>query len=68
MYKVSRVSMTEGRFASIISVENIQRSVALFPVFGPIAPRDWTSDNVLESCSTFYVDPFSDEHAYRTIF
>lgn len=68
MYKVSCVLTDEGRFASIIPVENIKWSVMLFPLFGPIVPREWTSDNVLESCNTFFVNSFSDEHAYRTIF
>ncbi|KAJ7859607.1 hypothetical protein B0H14DRAFT_2218912, partial [Mycena olivaceomarginata] len=43
MYKVSRPA---ERIASIIPVENIRRSVHLFPQFGLSAPRDWTSQNV----------------------
>ncbi|KAJ7301054.1 hypothetical protein DFH08DRAFT_724710, partial [Mycena albidolilacea] len=53
--------------ATIIPVANIHRSVQLFPEFGPIAPRDWTSQNVLERCRKFYVSPWSDRHSYVTI-
>ncbi|KAJ7783991.1 hypothetical protein DFH07DRAFT_727778 [Mycena maculata] len=64
MYKISRPI---ERTASIIPVANIRRSVHLFPQFGPVAPRDWTSQNVLEGCTKFYVSPWSDRHAYITI-
>ncbi|KAJ7733721.1 hypothetical protein B0H14DRAFT_3117949 [Mycena olivaceomarginata] len=64
MYKVSRPA---ERIASIIPVENIRRSVHLFPQFELSAPRDWTSQNVLEKCNKFYVSPWSDRHAYVTV-
>ncbi|KAJ7845646.1 hypothetical protein B0H14DRAFT_2357986, partial [Mycena olivaceomarginata] len=41
------------RIASIIPVENIRRSVHLFPQFGLSAPRDWTCQNVAEKCNKF---------------
>ncbi|KAJ7694726.1 hypothetical protein B0H14DRAFT_3100604 [Mycena olivaceomarginata] len=64
MYKISRpVECT----TSIIPVSNIRRSVHLFPQFGPVAPREWTSENVLDLCTKFYVSPWSDRHAYVTI-
>jgi hypothetical protein len=64
MYKISRPA---EHSATIIPVANIRRSVQLFPEFGPIAPRDWTSQNVLERCRKFYVSPWSDRHSYVTI-
>ncbi|KAJ6611148.1 hypothetical protein B0H10DRAFT_1953313 [Mycena sp. CBHHK59/15] len=42
MYKISRA----------------ENSVHLFPKFGRIAPREWTSSNVLEKCSTFFYIKF----------
>ncbi|KAF8840735.1 hypothetical protein BDN67DRAFT_902984 [Paxillus ammoniavirescens] len=68
MYKISRSMVDNGRLASIVPVSNIRRLIHLIPKFGAIAPRDWTSSNVLECCSTFYVNCFSDHHAYSTIF
>ncbi|KAJ6533473.1 hypothetical protein B0H19DRAFT_1213945 [Mycena capillaripes] len=64
MYKISRL---EDRVASIIPVENIRRSIHLFPQFGPVVPREWTSQNVLDKATKFYVSPWSDRHAYITI-
>ncbi|KAI0310832.1 hypothetical protein OF83DRAFT_1295682 [Amylostereum chailletii] len=66
MYRIRR-STTEGRReASIIPVEDIRRSVVLIPKFGPVAPREWTTDNVLELCNTFYVNSFTDRNTYIT--
>ncbi|KAJ7488789.1 hypothetical protein B0H11DRAFT_1720260, partial [Mycena galericulata] len=64
MYKISRAV---ERAASIIHVANIRRSIHLFPQFGPVAPWEWTSENVLELCTKFYVSPWSDRHADVTV-
>ncbi|KAJ7489503.1 hypothetical protein FB451DRAFT_1337209 [Mycena latifolia] len=66
-HRMYKISQPIERVASIIPVANIRRSVHLFPQFGPVAPREWTSQNVLELCTKFYVSPWSDQHAYITI-
>ena len=48
--------------ASIVPVSSIRFSAHLFPKFGPEVPEHWTSANVLEKCTTFYPNPFSDRH------
>lgn len=64
LYKLKR-SFTHGdRLASIVPVKNIARSIHLFPKFGQVAPRAWTWNNVLEKCSTFFVNSFSDSNMY----
>ncbi|KAJ7096864.1 hypothetical protein C8R44DRAFT_643819 [Mycena epipterygia] len=69
MYKISRALDRDGdRMASIIPIDNIRRSVHLFPKFGQVAPREWTSSNVLEKCTTFFVSCFTDRHSYVTIY
>ncbi|KAJ7239693.1 hypothetical protein C8J57DRAFT_1438986 [Mycena rebaudengoi] len=69
MYKISRLEDRHGaRISSIIPITNIRRSVNLFPQFRRVAPRDWTSSNVLERCSTFFVSCFTDRHSYITIY
>ncbi|KIJ67367.1 hypothetical protein HYDPIDRAFT_84908 [Hydnomerulius pinastri MD-312] len=68
MYKVTRSIVNGARMAGIVPVSNIRRSIHLIPKFGAVAPRDWTSSNVLERCNTFFVNSFTDRHAYRTIF
>ena len=68
LYKIRREILGEQRLASIIPVHNICQSVHLYPQFGRAVPEDWTSDNVLEKCSVFYVNPFSDRLSYLSIF
>lgn len=68
MYKISRSLKDGKRVASIIRVAEIDRSVVLFPKFGPNAPREWTTYNVLEECSVFYVNPFTDPHSYLGLY
>ncbi|KAI0039510.1 hypothetical protein FA95DRAFT_1504079 [Auriscalpium vulgare] len=70
MYKVARAYRTGARrraFA-VIPVDDIRRSLHLFPVFGKLAPRHWTSANVLELCEKFYVSSFLDRHTYITVY
>ncbi|KAH8091759.1 hypothetical protein BXZ70DRAFT_1040234 [Cristinia sonorae] len=70
MFRLTRkVNRTTGkRAASVVSLSTIRRSVMLFPRFGAVAPRDWTSENVLDLCSKFYVNAWTDRHLYGTFF
>ena len=64
MFKLSR-SLEDGeRVASIVPISTIRRSVHLFPKFGPSVPEGWSSENVLEMCAAFYLNPFTDRHMY----
>lgn len=68
LYRIRRDLNAAGeRLASIIPVDAIRRSVHLFPQFGSIAPREWQSHNVLELCSHFFINSYSDRHSYHTI-
>ncbi|KAG1837634.1 hypothetical protein DFJ58DRAFT_718846 [Suillus subalutaceus] len=51
--KVSRVIKDGEQIVSIILVSNIHCSAHLIPQFGPTAPREWSSANVLDKCQTF---------------
>jgi hypothetical protein len=56
MYMVSRLISDGQRIASIVPISHIYSSIHLFPKFGPIAPRHWTSSNVLDLCPKFFVN------------
>jgi len=66
--KILRCVRNGARLASVIEVKEIERSCHLFPDFGPVAPREWSTHNVLEECMSFWVNPFTDRHAYMTMF
>ncbi|KAJ7789248.1 hypothetical protein B0H14DRAFT_2945102 [Mycena olivaceomarginata] len=68
MYKVSRVIKNGDRLASIIPVTNIRRSIHLVPRFGPVAPLEWKSHNVLDKCPVFFANPWTDRHIYATLY
>ena len=66
MFKIRPQKDAEGSWiCSIVPVGNIQRSVHLIPKFGPVAPAEWTSSNVLDCCDIFYLNTFSDRQIYR---
>jgi hypothetical protein len=67
MHKVKHSVRNGERVVSVIPVSSIRRSVHLFPRFGRVVPEDWTSDNVLEKCNTFYLNPFVDRNMYFII-
>lgn len=68
LYKLSRAQRNDEEVVSIVPINSIRQSVHLFPHFGATVPRDWSSDTVLDKCSTFYLNPFSDRflHSFCT--
>ena len=58
MYQVSQSTHSGHRQASIIPVGQIERLVHLIPKFGKWIDRTWTSDDILELCRTFFVNPY----------
>lgn len=67
MYRVTRSTQGGDRLASIVPVSSIRRSIHLLPKFGPIVPREWTSSNVLDMCSSFFVNQHTDGHSFITL-
>lgn len=53
--------------AAIVPLQTLQRSVHLIPKFGPAKPPEWTSENVMNLCESFYVNSFTDRHTYITV-
>ncbi|KAJ8694476.1 hypothetical protein PTI98_007141 [Pleurotus ostreatus] len=60
MYKISRIANE----ASVVLVSAIERSIHLYPKWGGPVCCEWTSSNVLDQCSMFFVNPFKDHHTY----
>ncbi|KAH9170412.1 hypothetical protein EDB89DRAFT_1853464 [Lactarius sanguifluus] len=63
LYRVSRLTRNGRREASIIPVDSIFSSVHLFPRFGQ-QTHAWNTFSALESCHSFYINPFSDRDMY----
>ena len=64
MFKVSHSSQNHRRRVSIIPLSQIVRSCHLIPVWGKSVDRSWTSDNVLDRCKQFYVNPYLRHHDF----
>jgi hypothetical protein len=64
MHKLKRSVKDGERVVSIILVSSIRRSAHLFPKFSREVPEGWTSDNVLERCTTFYLNLFADRNMH----
>lgn len=69
LYRILHTGARTGdqHVASVVEVKDIQCSCHLWPDFGPVAPREWSSDNVLDRRSSFFVSVFNHWHAYQTM-
>jgi hypothetical protein len=65
LYKVRKAMESFQRRAVVIPVDLIYRSCHLIPVFGKDVDRTWTSGTVMDKCSEFYLNTFSDVHMYH---
>jgi hypothetical protein len=67
LYKVSYLQKNGEQISSIVPVDTIWQSVHLYPSFDATANRTWKLTNVLDSATSFFVNPFSSRFAYATI-
>ncbi|KAJ4475630.1 hypothetical protein J3R30DRAFT_3224255, partial [Lentinula aciculospora] len=65
LYKVSHCEVEGGHLASVVDIQRLVRSIHLFPRFGRVANRNWTSSSVLDECKSFFVNSDSDRHIYQ---
>lgn len=67
LYKISKAIVGKVRHTAIVPLSDIRRSIHLYPLFGHVAPEQWSSGNVLDLCEQFWVNSFTDRHAYSTV-
>ncbi|KAJ7155306.1 hypothetical protein C8R46DRAFT_1296802, partial [Mycena filopes] len=58
MYTTRRSARVRRRNAAVVSVEDLVRGCHLMGKCGLKIDRKWTSDNVLDTADTFYVNPY----------
>lgn len=72
MYAVKKIEQMEitssGPKGIVIPLSQIRQSCMLFPSFHATVDRSWTSENVLDKCSSFFVSNWSSIHAYQSIY
>ena len=61
-YYITRKPQPE---AIVLPLSHLQRSLHLFPAFDTYETGEWKSNTVVEQCSGFYLNCFSDRHAYH---
>ncbi|KAJ6616697.1 hypothetical protein B0H10DRAFT_2389376 [Mycena sp. CBHHK59/15] len=64
MHQVSLSSRSHHQNSSIIPITDIVRSCHLIPIFGHSANPTWTTDNVLDQCKSFYLNPYLRHHNF----
>ncbi|KAJ6591367.1 hypothetical protein B0H10DRAFT_2167842 [Mycena sp. CBHHK59/15] len=64
MHQVSLSSRSHHQNSSIIPITDIVRSCHLIPIFGRSANPTWTTDNVLDQCKSFYLNPYLRHHNF----
>ena len=67
LYKIKKALRNGVRQAAVVPLCTLRRSMHVYPSFGRDTPVDWTSSNVLDKCSTFFVNSFTDRHAYGIV-
>lgn len=64
MYTVTRSTRMHRVYAEIIEVDRIARNCHLVPKYGRVKPRSWSSTNVADLCSSFFVNDKKDPHMF----
>jgi len=66
--KSSATSMDKDKVqGTILRLSCIRQSCMLFPTFPSSVPAHWTTDNILDSASSFYINNWLSKYSYQTI-
>ena len=64
LYKISCSMMGNSHMSSIVPIHNIVQSIHLIPLVGENIPWEWYSSTILDNCSSFLLNSFSDICTY----
>jgi hypothetical protein len=65
LYQVSHAKINGQRHCEVLPVqESLRMGCHLFPNFNSLKTADTNSKDILESCSKFYLNPFSSHFMY----
>ena len=67
LFKVHRSFKAGKREASIIALDSIRSSCHQIPVFGKNCNVNWTLDNVLELCNSFFLNSYLNKDIFQMI-
>ncbi|KAL1698191.1 hypothetical protein EV121DRAFT_218562, partial [Schizophyllum commune] len=73
MFLVNKMRASSDRrtCGAIVPLANIRQSCMLFPVYGQLADlpsqQSWTSENVLDECSSFLLNNWRSLYSYQTL-
>ena len=67
MYQVRRAYRAQERKAAVIRLDCIRSGCHLIPKFGLEIDNSWTATNVLEKCSSFYVNTFLSPYFFQVL-
>ncbi|KAH9840300.1 uncharacterized protein C8Q71DRAFT_703103 [Rhodofomes roseus] len=68
MYKVTATLTEREKIASVVPLALLERSVHLHPKWGGPVPVDWTSENVMDECATFYLNQYKNPHDFYNLY
>ncbi|TFK58415.1 hypothetical protein BDN72DRAFT_782119 [Pluteus cervinus] len=67
LYKIKPEMRNGSPVSRVVPVDNICRSVHLFPKFGSVVDANWSPSTVLDLANTFFMNSFSDRDMYYTL-
>lgn len=68
MSKVTAPLTEREKITSVIPLALLERSAHLHPKWGGPVPVHWTSENVMDECTTFYLNQYKNLHDFYNLY
>jgi hypothetical protein len=65
MYRIIPSTRNNKPNSEVIRLDRIWGTCLLIPQFGPTVPLSWTTGNVLDLASKYYLDQYLDPHTFH---